>query len=236
MIKHVILLAMFITTGRSVSGQVNLNDPSKELLIFVKQIDSLYGRNFLLENGRVFSLQYNNSDGHPFLFENFRNGEIQLYSEKFYNKKLLYDINHDEVIFLKNNKLPIIINNKILRNFSIEEDSFINIHTKDKGVKRGIYQQVYISENFHVLIKWKKQFSKIVNGEQFGRYSSTKSILFIKKNKIFKRIKSKKELLSLFNDKNGEIKNLIKENKLKFDKSNIKRLNYFFQRLDNLLK
>jgi hypothetical protein len=224
------------------SGQQNTgNETIRNNLIKIacNKVDSLFGTDFLLKNGRIYQFEFFRAKGHPYFNTNqWMDGRMEIGEKIYPNIPLLFDIYNDKVICKikgKNNEEIIIeTNNLNVKVFDIGGHQFINCNLLPNIPQRGFYEIIYKSDLMQVYSKWTKVYLDLTTNEYSGLFDKQKQVFFILKNGRFNRIDSDKDLYKLFNADKNKIKSFRKKNKLKLFKPDNKDLKSFFQFLENL--
>lgn len=187
-------------------------------------IDSIYGLDPLLHNGRnySFSLSYE-TVGHPFIHtKNYEPGYIVIRDEKFENILLNYDIYNQEVILKyqdihgANNLIK--LSKAWLRMFYLRNNEFVLMKTEDG--QQGFFK-VIGSESLKVLYSWQKKMSlSNVAGKSNYQFSEPVKTMYLFKNEEFFRFRNNKSFLAYFDPgKRDSIKKYLTENGI-----NVKRV------------
>jgi hypothetical protein len=140
------------------------------------------------------------NDGHPF-YHNLQPESI-LYDGIVYSSvNFIYDVFLDEVIVINLDKRKI-------EYFFLGGHKFKKIGDVTR-LPSGFYEVIYDNDAISLLAKWTKVFRASIWKE--------KASFFVVKEKVYP-VHSKKEMLDVFADKEKEIKNFIRQHKLKFKK------------------
>jgi hypothetical protein len=203
------------------------------------KVDSIFGTDFLLKNGKIYQFEFFRAKGHPYFNTNQWTIGCMEIGEKIYpNIPILFDLYKDKVICKikgKNNEEIIFEpNNLNVKTFDIEGHKFINCNLLQDIPQHGFYEIIYKSDSLQVYSKWTKVYLDLTTNEYSGIFDKQKQIFFILKDGRFNRIDSDKDLYKLFNADKNKIKSFKKKNKLKLFKSDNKDLKSFFQFLENL--
>jgi hypothetical protein len=150
------------------------------------------------------------SNGHPYY--DLKGISIEYNQIEYRNITFLYDTYLDEVVVLRPDEKSWITVDKN-RVSQINLGGHIFRYVKNvSGLKDGFYQIAATGTNAQLLAKWTKSFR--------ASTWTQKVSLFIVKDKAYP-VKSKKSLLQIFNDRQSEIRQFIKENDLKFKQNNV---------------
>jgi hypothetical protein len=165
--------------------------------------------------------EYKDIDGSPFVQDNWVGGEIFFDEGKNYiMDSLKFDIHKDALLFLFERKEYYIPEKIKIDKFSIGELEFIHLDKPEEG----FYEIIMSRDKIELFKKYRctliegKPYNGIVNGtnDKFKINSS-----YYARNgsgEIAKLVLTKSRILSLMSDKQKEVSNFIKENKLKLKK------------------
>ena len=206
-----------------------------------QDIDSIYGLDPLLHNGRnySFSLSYE-TVGHPFIqTQNYESGYVVIRNEKFEDILLNYDIYNQELI-LKYKGIHgaynlIKLSKAWLLKFYLHDDAFMLMESEDG--QKGFFQ-VIGSESLKVLYSWQKKMSlSNVTGKSNYQFSEPVKTMYLFKNGGFYRFRNNKSFIAYFDPgKRDSVKKYLTENGINVKKaSDEKMLNLitFCRRIKN---
>jgi hypothetical protein len=167
---------------------------------------------------RTFNDSYYGTLGHPFLFDSWCVGEVQLQDNIYYkNVKLKYNIYTDQLIYLRPLGDSVIVSQSKVKGFQL------NIPTarKFKNLDNTQYYEVLYEGKTALFTKWKK---KILKADAKGAYNAGRRYdEFIEEKELWlqktteTRVKVKKTkafFIESFPEKSAELSAYIKENKL----------------------
>jgi len=179
-----------------------------------------------LYNGKVWTNRYRKINEDQFLFTNyFLPGTVSTNSKTFRNLLIKYDIYSDEILIPVNNDEILQLNKEIIDSFSIIFENkvykFMKIQVdtlneiKDyKGYFCVLYKQVSA-----LYIKYKKDILPSIKDKNDVEFVQTHKIYFVK-DKIVHPIKTKNDLFNTLNADKEQIKNYLRNNKLKVSNKN----------------
>ena len=208
-----VILISFFQTGISFSNSLEYSGLNKQDTIMTKQ--DLY-------NGIRWTNNYRNYDVSQFLFSDlFLQGSVTMNKKTFNNVRLKYDILSDEIITPVNLADIIQLNKEMVDSFSLVFDgnkySFINFRYDSLNKFSGYMQKLYCG-NSSLVVKYKKSFTTSPNSNSDGTFTETRNVYFIEEGS-FHRLKGMRSLFDALNgDKEVELKNFIRNNKLKVSK------------------
>lgn len=190
---------------------------------------------------KTFDMRYEGVKGTPYIFKDFRQGEVFL---KDKNKVTINDLNYNcfenEIIYMDPATDVIRLLNKFQVDlFTIQDGdkilTFVPLKLEDDA--ETIFAEVLYNKGSIAYKVYEKEWVK-ANYE--GGYSADRAydefvdkydLYFLKKgdNILYKAKKSKKQVLEAFPDQESEISSFIKSNKLdlKEDESLVKLLEYY---------
>jgi hypothetical protein len=197
-----------------------------------------------LINGKEYEPYYTRSKIKPLLYPGkARTASIITKTRRYNNLTLQYDTFLDEVVYTDtsrtlNYRFPqIALNKDIIEGFNLyfQDDSLIFRYFRspeysDKNLKEGFYEIAYTGKSSYVI----KHESTFYEREGLNEYKySPKNYISIG-NKFYK-IKTKRSLLHLFNDKTAEVKSFIHSSRIRMrqaDKSQIAAIVRFYDSLE----
>lgn len=185
--------------------------------------DSISLRQYLY-NGKVWRDLYSNKvNGDEYLYsKNFLPGAVTFNNRSFKNLNLRYDIYNDEILILTNQGNILELNKEMVDSFALEYDdithNFENRGADSTDLLKG-YVEVLYKGNTSLYIKHIKVISRLAQGKPYDSFEDTHRIFLSKDGKI-KRVNSKKELISLMDDKQEQIRIFIRSHKIKLSKKN----------------
>jgi hypothetical protein len=235
----IFLIVNNITICYAQQNDVNNVDQNNLAFLICNKVDSLFESDFLIKNGRYFISEFSRTKGHPYFNTNqWTIGSLTLIDKTYPNISLKLDLYHGKLICLIKNKnkedMPITLNNQIVEKFNIGEHGFVNCNSLSTLPQSGFYEVIYDKDNFKVYAKWSKYYLDYASVEYSGIFEDQKQKFFILKNGKINEITSEREFLNLFGDNKNEVKSYIKQNKIKFFKSDNKELLKLFQFTEKL--
>jgi hypothetical protein len=148
--------------------------------------------------------------GHPFLPDfSSQTDEIEYDGVLYRPVDLIYDIFKDQVIIENPNSERIILLGKKIQRFVIDGKEFQPVDTVS-GLTPGFYEILY-NNDIALVAKWSKSLR--------GYLWKQKVNYFVVTDRAY-AIDNKSDLLNVFKDKQVDIKNFIRDNKLNFKENN----------------
>ena len=173
-----------------------------------------------LYNGAEYIYAYQGVKGHPYFKTDTLQNGLLFYDDVLYRDiPLKYDVVTGEVVIMGRQQRLIRLVPEKLQYFSIGSDFFIHIR-KDSGAQLlpepGFYQVLYEGP-LTALVSRKKRPIRSLKAEDpymFANYNR----YYIRKDSIYYEIGSRRDLVSLFNDKQ-EISNYLRTTRANFKKN-----------------
>lgn len=213
-----------VSFGQStVSDTTNLNDiKARAVLSFNKTIGEasrLYsGREYFPYDATIKGNAY-----YPSTVTTWLNGEVNYDGIVYKDVPLLYDTYKDEVVSLLYNKFSkYALLSERVHDFTVLSHHFIRIMAdslkNDKaGITTGFYDQLYKGKT-EVLARHTKNIQ--TNTSSFGveSYFLEKQEYYVKKGNTYYSVSGQGSFLKLFKDKKAELKQYMRDYKIKFNK------------------
>lgn len=208
------MLLLFVMIQIHTYAQQSNNEESK-----YAWFDSLIGEtNSGLFEGQAYYDIYNVSEGrHQFLnTSQYQNGSVTYKGQKYFNLALRYDIFNDNII-VRNKEVywvpPMIFDNELLLEFSIGTSEFKNFKETISDDDTGFFEIILRTNSYTLLIKHKKKlFIKTQNDILFHEFKDD-FIYYLNIGTAYFKLKSAKELNSIYPDHKKAIKLLEKKYK-----------------------
>lgn len=170
-----------------------------------------------LINGKKYNKYYYGIKGHQFYnSKKFCRGEVILPDKKYTNLLLRYDIFND-IVNLSSNAgkelTNIELNKNIIVGFSIDNHLFVKYEfpqNSELTEYNGFYELIYDGE-IQVAFRWIKYISN-THDNYSGEFKTERTVYMINGNH-FSKIKNRKDILSLFEDYEQNIKQYLRSNK-----------------------
>ena len=172
----------------------------------------------ILLNGRIWWNQYSRVTGDQFFLGNiFFKGSVTFNGRKFDNLDLKYDIHNDELILSIKSYPVIILNKEMVDNFSLVLGNrifhIINAGNDTSGVLRGYVNVLYDGPS-SLYVKFIKKIQPLaVDGKNDLFYQE--HLVFLRKGSEIVPVEGKRKLMNLLEDKKKEIRDYLKNNRIK---------------------
>ncbi len=220
------LLALLLLPASSngQQWQTELND--------LRDITTLFNRD--MSDSEVKN-NYISIEGSPYLFDDFRKGEVLLKDGKLFNGEFRYDKYADQVEFkVKQGNFWIAYPSSI-DYVKIDTTRLVFIQKDIEKPNEGSYYVVLVADKIQLLLK---KGSILQSAEDPKPYVDAKPAKFLDRKDLYYlldksntpiRITSKKILINKLSDKSSEISKFIKSNKISYKKEEdlIYLINYY---------
>ncbi|MCX6320653.1 MAG: hypothetical protein NTX93_02460 [Bacteroidia bacterium] len=222
--NRIVFIWLFLLT---ISARVSLfsisSNESETFLTSIREQDTLK-ENQSLYTGKIWTNKYHRIIGDQFLFSNyFLPGTVSTNGKTFKNLLIRYDIYSDEIMIPVNREEILQLNKEIIDSFAINFENKIYKFTKIQedtlnGLKgyKGYFYVLYKQESA-LYIKYNKEISPNITEKSDGEFIQTHKIYLVK-DKIVHPITTKNDLYKALNADNVQIRNYLKNNKLKVSK------------------
>jgi hypothetical protein len=161
--------------------------------------------------------------GQPFfLSTEFAKGSIVYDNTLYDNIQLKYDLVKNAVVINDlSGTMDIALLNDRISSFKILDHSFVRLaqeNVKSPLIATGFYEVLYKSSSTVLLKKESKKILEDLNAIDGIKRTIDRNVdYYIERNQKYYRVNSKSAVLNLFKDKEGNIKQFIRQNKLKFN-------------------
>ncbi len=191
-------------------------------LFSAKPVQDVTGDDHLILNGKIWRNRYLGVKGNPyFLTGEYTNGDITFNGKVFRNKLFRYDIYNDEVVLWINPSTVIILNKEMVDDFRLNylntEYHVLNMGADSSGVLSG-YVNVYYEGPTALYVKYRKEIEILAVDNKYDLFIQQHRI-YIRKNGEVMQVSGKRGLLKLLADRKAELKDYVKQNRLRMAKS-----------------
>ena len=194
-----------------------------------ENIDTIYGLNPIIYNGQKYSYAVPTTvKGNQYLVDqNFIYGLVNLNRETFDDLQLNYDIYNQEILLkfeLNHRTIVIKLFKERIKEFTLDDKSFELIAGHDSI---NIIYQVFGKGKYKILQHWQKKLNlSNVSGTSNYVFSKPLKSMYLQVDNQKIKYKNNKTFLSLINASNKtEVKNYLKQNKIKVKKASNQQLN-----------
>jgi hypothetical protein len=183
--------------------------------------NSAYGADDRLINGKFYKPKHFFALGHPyFKINEWLLGTLFIKGIPYDNVPLKYSIEED-LIIIKDNfdtaiSKDIVLHNSFVDSLQIEKHLFHNTSNFQLKNSIGYAELIYrgkITAYFKHSIEFKDELSEQI---KYGKYLKPKINIYILEEDTFYLIKSKKEFLNHFNERQTDLISFIRKNKIRF--------------------
>lgn len=177
----------------------------------------------ILYNGRVWRNLYSRIEGNPFIFTNeFFSGTVTVNGKTFGNIKIRYDIFNDQIQILTDKIIILQLNKEMVDGFTIKyaevNYAFKKIDKNDITPVSGFVNVVY-DKATALFVKYRKEIDTSGSDNLYGIFYLIRRI-YVMKDGTIQQVGSRNDLLKLLQDKKLQVRNFIRENKIKVSKLN----------------
>lgn len=216
---NIVVICLLTSIIRPVFAGSTVSD-EKIVISFSSHNDPQLDRQ-LLYNGRIWRDLYSKVKGDEFLFSSeFLQGNIEINGKTFNNIRMKYDIYNDEIICPVTPVLMVQLNKEKVREFEIYFENrrykFININDENNNVLQG-YVNILYQYNTALCLKYIKGITALAVDNKYDKFSQIQ-ILYLFKDGLYNRITGKRDFFRHLRDKNIQIRDFIKQNKIKVTK------------------
>jgi len=224
-----VILIVWLNFSSSVSAQ-QIEGRQDEIIekAFAEAV-SVYnkeiGKNSMIFTGSAYYDSYGGIIGHQYFVNDYWEQGSLVYDDHKYDSIFLkYDVYRDLLLIENFNSdgylSPIQLYGPKVSSFNLMGYYFIRLERDTiSNIKAGFYNQMYKSKDIEVLIKRRKEISNSNGINTIREEFTNKSRYYIKKGGLFYRVKKRKSILKVLEDRKKEIKNFIKKNKFYFKES-----------------
>lgn len=179
--------------------------------------------NQVLYNGKLWRNTYSRVRGYPFLFsDDFLTGTVTIGGKTFEKVRIKYDIYNDELVALSDKGFIIQVNKEVVDAFSLrwqEKDFIFRKMDSDSLKNSDSYVNAAAEGDILLFVRYRKEILNLAVDNKYDQFNQSHRI-YVLKNGEKQFVNSKKELLSLLNDRKQEIRTFINSNKLKVSRKN----------------
>ena len=232
----VIVFLCFMLHPFVISGQSQ--NTNLYILSLIDSVQKTYGSNDLLINGKVYYQPNRMASGTPFLFSPiFEPGTIFTRGLSFEVAGLNYNIVDHELILLNitsdGAKLHIKLSNILIDSFLLNDYLFVNL--EELNIPSDYPHMLVTNKgSCYFLIGYDKEFvNRYSENNPYGKFSSTKKLLFLVCDGTLVRINSKKAFLESFPSIKKETSTFLKNHNTKLSKASPEQLKQLMEFCNN---
>jgi len=210
-----------------------------KILSIIDSTQKIYGINDLLVDGQVYYQANRMATGTPFLFSSsFANGKIYTRGIQFNVEGINYDVASDNLVLLnttqQGKRLHIQLSNSLVDSFELLDYLFV-APTQLKIDTKYNYLLAVNSGKYRLFLGYKKEFiNRYSQRNPYGKFSSTKRVMFISTKDTLLRVNSKRTFIKTIPSSKKEISSYIKKHRIKLlqaTPNQLKQLMEFYNKL-----
>ncbi|MEO5681534.1 MAG: hypothetical protein ABIQ88_02775 [Chitinophagaceae bacterium] len=239
------LLFIFIFSILPVKSVLAQSTPDDSLLYnkAVSHLVNLYHQSAGDQSGLFNGSQYGGypfsfTEGNPFFREDKPGFGSVIYDGVLYEKLRMQFDEVKDVLFTQDSARRIQLLNERIDRFTLFNNNFIRIVKDTENtvlIRTGFYNLLY-EGNTSLLKKEEKHIREDVSSGELRRFIDVSEYYYLKKNNLYYAVKSKRNLLDIFNDRKKDIKQFIAKNKLSYRKDKQNMLTQTTAYYDQLIK
>ena len=184
------------------------------------QVNDIRDYHRMINNGSKVTNSYDNIEGNPYYFEDFRKGSVITKNGKKYNGEFRYDLYADQIEFKLDGDIYWIANPELMEYIKIDGQVFVYYDKDMTDSKNGFYYQVLVMGECKLLYR---KGINLKEAEPPKPYVDAKPATFIDRKPLYyiqkgiaypQRVSNKGDLLENLSDKKQEVSTFIKKNKI----------------------
>ena len=217
-IANLWIFLIIVSSGESLS---RLNPALSEIIASAYNEQDTLRNNQHLYTGRVWVNNYRRIDGDPFLFVSyFLPGTVSVNGKTYRNLILRYDIHNDELMIPVSLEDIVQLNKEMVDSFSLNFENktykFVKMPDDSLNVITGFFHIPYDRQSA-LYIKYKKYLLPGITDKSDGEFVQTQTAYLVKNNTFYK-IKTKNNLFRALNLSKSQVRNYLRENRVKIKK------------------
>lgn len=230
--KNIILVLSFVFFATLTLKAQNLFLPFDTITPYSKALDIINGEEW------KYTKKY---AGHPFFInDNWNKANIEYNGLLYRDVDVKYDIETDDLIlFVKKESTAFSykLNKQFLSSFQFYTEDTARVYVfhyiqLDKILPRAFYTKLY-EGGLVYYVRFQKYVNNVVNEHYTGEYLPRAKMFLEVDAKIYE-LRSKRHLLSFFEDKKRELKKFFRKQHIKFDPKNPEDIVPVFEYYDSL--
>ena len=177
---------------------------------------------YLLLNGKLWRNLYIGIKGNPyFLSGEYLSADITFNGKVFSDRNIRFDIYNDEVVLWVNPSTIIILNKEMVDDFTIDymnnKYHVIRMEEDSTALLSG-YVVAYYEGPTTLFVKYRKEIDILAVDNKYDLFTQSHKI-FVRKDGVLQQISGTRQLYKLLADRKTELKNYVRQNKLRIMKS-----------------
>ncbi len=174
-----------------------------------------------LFNGRAWKNLYYKIKGDQFLFTpDFITGNVTIDNREYRNLRLKYDIYNDELISINDHGIMLQMNKELIDRFSLNYNgrsyNFKRIDSDSTGSMKGFVNILYEGKSA-LYVKYMKEILLLAVENKYDLFNQVIRVYFGKEGSVY-RINSKREFMGLIKDHKAEVRQFMRNNKVRLSK------------------
>jgi hypothetical protein len=206
-------------------SQISNNDifPVDQVKQSIQLYDKFTGDQAAIYNGREYVPYIFRKEGSPFFeSDSLTNGYIGYAGRLYDSIPMQYDVARNQVLIENYDGLSkILLHNDAIDSFHFSNHTFIRVkEDPEQNLDSTDFYDLLLNSRIQVLARRKKSFQETFKDNEVVRIFHSEDHFYIHKGNKYYEVNNKKEVLSIFNDKKREIRNLMRQQKIKFKRKN----------------
>lgn len=209
-------------------------------MLLRQSIDSLYGLDQTLYNGKKYFPEHPQSKSSPFLFnDEIKNGTLYFKSKTYHNLKLRYNIYSQQFNLVYINHLDveqqIILPLEHIDTVKIENYCFVK--APDSILNGGVVQLIN-GDGLQILCTWRKNYELVYElGDPIQKYTKAIRIPYLVYKEDLYKIKGNRSFIKCFPKiMRADLRQFVKQEKIKMQHANTDQLQEVINHISTLLE
>jgi hypothetical protein len=171
-----------------------------------------------LYNGIIWTNKYHKFEGDQYLFSDiFLPGSLSFNNHQFRNLEIRYDILSDEIMIPQSRDVIVQLNKEMVDSFTLVFENkkyrFLNFRN-DSLLGSGGYFNVLYEGRSALYAKYIKSITTVITDKSNGYFNQTMHLILVLDGKAYK-ISKLRDMMNLVPGASAQIRNFIREKKLK---------------------
>lgn len=214
--KAIIFLFTYLLTGYAYSFPIGTGISAVSHNP-ISVVDTLKERQ-ILYNGILWTNKYHKFEGDQYLFSDiFLPGSLSFNNHQFRNLEIRYDILSDEIMIPRDRDVIVQLNKEMVDSFTLvfenKEYRFLNFRN-DSVLGSGGYFNVLYKGRSALYVKYNKSITTVITDKSDGYFNQIVHLFLVMDGKAYK-ISKLRDMMNLLPGASAQIRNFIREKKLK---------------------
>lgn len=214
--KAIIFLFTYLLTGYAYSFPIGTGISAVSHNP-ISVVDTLKERQ-ILYNGILWTNKYHKFEGDQYLFSDiFLPGSLSFNNHQFRNLEIRYDILSDEIMIPRDRDVIVQLNKEMVDSFTLvfenKEYRFLNFRN-DSVLGSGGYFNVLYKGRSALYVKYNKSITTVITDKSDGYFNQIVHLFLVMDGKAYK-ISKLRDMMNLVPGASAQIRNFIREKKLK---------------------